>query len=232
MKHNDFLKKLLSQGATYFGVLSLIIVIVFVPLFKFDSVYISAITYFAGMFALYLASYKVWLNDHVVKVVTEPKIEVVSGVASFVSGTGKTFNKSTIVIDLCFINASDKSVSFGNFSIISNLNSPAVTLDTNLKFVTELSDRKFIKSVDLKPNESKSLSVVLSLQTTFKEPLETAKYLNKYDGNDVEFHFESIADGTRVSSFVKCPVSLEPLKRKFNTEWKNQREIEALEQIA
>jgi hypothetical protein len=232
MNHIFFLKRLLNQGATYFGVFSFIIALVIVPFLDVANAYVSNITYFAGMAALYFASYKVWLYDRAIENISKPKVEVMSAKGIFVNGTGKTFHNSNVIIELCFINDSTKSVAFTNFKIVSNLNSSGVTLDENFKLINDSESIKSVKSINLAPNESKVFSLESNLKTNFKEPLETAIYLQQFDGNNIEFHFEAITDGSRESKFVKCSVSLEALISRFKIEWKRQNETEAIARLS
>jgi len=213
MSHGVFFKKLLHKGSSYFGVLCFVASLIL----GIDSKYIAAVTYFAALLSFYFAAYGVW-SDEFKKNSGTYGVKILSGSATFSSGTGRTFHNSAIMIKSQFYNSTLKTVSFTDFVVKGELDSDKVKLKKSLR----LADTKYdvgLNLVTLKPGKSIMVSLITELNSTLFLELETASYLKEFDLKEICITYNTIVDGVSERQERTCSISMQSLKDRFTTEW-------------
>ncbi|MCU8019581.1 hypothetical protein L5M36_22275 [Shewanella sp. SM72] len=235
MNHKKYLKVLLDEAATKFGIVCFLLAIFVSPLMSVGGEYVSAITYFGALGSLYWSSYSVWAREKQSGDIEKSKDLNINPIASeikFSSGNGYTFHKASMRIELGISNDTDCGVSLSEIRLNANTASDRVSLEKSFKIIDEENGIYPIKSINLKSGQSKIISLYGQLVTTFKTSLETANYLSENEEVMVTVTYKSVTGKEVVERSIELAVSTQDLAQYFGSEWSRNGQNEALSIIA
>ncbi|HGS4595681.1 TPA: hypothetical protein ACMDOE_003430, partial [Vibrio cholerae] len=210
MNHKKYLKVLLDEAATKFGIVCFLLAIIVSPLMSVGGEYVSAITYFGALGSLYWSSYSVWTREKQSGDIEKSKDLNINPIASeikFSSGNGYTFHKASMRIELGISNDTDCGVSLSEIRLNANTASDRVSLEKSFKIIDEENGINPIKSINLKSGQSKIISLYGQLVTTFKTSLETANYLSENEEVMVTVTYKSVTGKEVVERSIELAVS-------------------------
>ncbi|EHH3082064.1 hypothetical protein ACE1GL_003767 [Vibrio cholerae] len=235
MNHKKYLKVLLDEAATKFGIVCFLLAIIVSPLMSVGGEYVSAITYFGALGSLYWSSYSVWTREKQSGDIEKSKDLNINPIASeikFSSGNGYTFHKASMRIELGISNDTDCGVSLSEIRLNANTASDRVSLEKSFKIIDEENGINPIKSINLKSGQSKIISLYGQLVTTFETSLETANYLSENEEVMVTVTYKSVTGKEVVERSIELAVSTQDLAQYFGSEWSRNGQKEALSIIA
>lgn len=231
MNHKKYLKALLNEAATMFGIVCFVLAVIVYPLMDVGGEYVSVFTYFGALGSLYWSSYSVWMQEKQNLNKEKSKDLNINHFGSdikFSLGNGYTFKKASVRIDLGITNDTDFGVSISELRLSANTSSNKVSLDKALKIVHEESGIDQRKSINLISGQSKVISLRSKLVTTFEKSLETANYLRENENILVTVAYKVVTGNEVKDQSIELNVSTQGLVQHFNSEWSKNGQRAAL----